>query len=82
LVVKYDGEVVGYGGWSKRRSLYGSDRAGPDPELDPLRDTARVRAFFVHPPWARRGIVSRKCLPRDRNPAVLPEPAMFDYPEK
>jgi GNAT superfamily N-acetyltransferase len=58
LVVEYDGEVVGCGGWSKRRSLYGSDgyRAGPDPELDPLLDAARVRAFFVHPAWARRGI--------------------------
>ncbi len=38
-----------------------SDRAGPDPERDSLRDTSRVRAFFVHPAWARRGIVSRKC---------------------
>ena len=42
-----------------------SDRAGPDPERDSLRDTSRVRAFFVHPAWARRGIVSRKCLSPD-----------------
>jgi GNAT superfamily N-acetyltransferase len=58
FLVEYAGQVVGCGGWSKRRSLYGSDghRAEPDPELDPKRDPARVRAFFVHPTWARRGI--------------------------
>ena len=32
------------------------ERAKADPELDPTRDAARVRAFFVHPAWARRGI--------------------------
>jgi N-acetylglutamate synthase-like GNAT family acetyltransferase len=24
--------------------------------LDPATDSARVRAFFIHPDWARRGI--------------------------
>ncbi len=58
LVVECDGQIAGCGGWSKRRSLYGGDghRGEPDPELDPKRDAARVRAFFVHPAWARRGI--------------------------
>jgi len=58
FVVERDGQIVGCGGWSKRRSLYGGDRdrAEPDPELDPRLDPARVRAFFVHPMWARRGI--------------------------
>jgi GNAT superfamily N-acetyltransferase len=58
FVVEREGQLLGCGGWSKRRSLYGSDsiRAEPDPELDPTRDKARVRAFFVHPMWARRGI--------------------------
>lgn len=57
-VVEQEGEIVGCGGWSKRKSLYGGDqhRHAPDPELDPVRDAARVRAFFVHPAWARRGI--------------------------
>ena len=61
FVVESGGEIVGCGGWSKRRSLYGGDRhrAEPDPELDPARDAARVRAFFVHPKWARRGIGRR-----------------------
>ena len=58
FVVERDTQILGCGGWSKRRSLYGGDssRAEPDPALDPKRDPARVRAFFVHPAWARRGI--------------------------
>ena len=57
FVVEHEGEIIGCGGWSRRRSLFGGDghRAGPDPELDPAREPARVRAFFVHPAWARRG---------------------------
>jgi GNAT superfamily N-acetyltransferase len=53
------GVVVGCGGWSKRKTLYGGDRwtAREDETLlDPARDAARIRAFFVHPQWARRGI--------------------------
>ncbi|HKQ39484.1 MAG TPA: GNAT family N-acetyltransferase [Verrucomicrobiae bacterium] len=58
FVVEHDHQIIGCGGWSKRRSLYGGDhhRTEPDPELDPKHDAARVRAFFVHPDWARRGI--------------------------
>ena len=58
FVVEHDARVVGCGGWSKRQSLYGgnSGRAGEDALIDPRRDPARVRAFFVHPAWARRGI--------------------------
>ncbi len=50
--------IVGCGGWSKRRTLYGGDhyQAREDALLDPHRDAARIRAFFVHPGWARRGI--------------------------
>jgi GNAT superfamily N-acetyltransferase len=58
LIIENESQIVGCGGWSKRRSLYGGDagRSGPDPELDPRSDPARVRAFFVHPDWTRRGI--------------------------
>jgi GNAT superfamily N-acetyltransferase len=58
FVVECGRDIVGCGGWSRRRSLYGGDRARtePDPLLDPQCDAARVRAFFVHPAWARRGI--------------------------
>jgi N-acetylglutamate synthase-like GNAT family acetyltransferase len=58
FVVEDDGVIVGCGGWSRRRSLYGSDggRSGEDALLDPEHDAARVRAFFVHPERSRRGI--------------------------
>jgi GNAT superfamily N-acetyltransferase len=51
-------ELAGCGGWSKRKTLYGSDHAaGRDDELlDPLTEQARIRAFFVHPDWSRRGV--------------------------
>jgi N-acetylglutamate synthase-like GNAT family acetyltransferase len=50
--------VVGSGGWSRRRAVFGSDRerAGEDAALDPAHDPARIRAFFVHPELAQRGI--------------------------
>jgi GNAT superfamily N-acetyltransferase len=52
--------IVGCGGWSKRKTLYGGDQyAGrEDSLLDPARDAAKIRAFFVDPRWARRGIGS------------------------
>jgi GNAT superfamily N-acetyltransferase len=50
--------IAGCGGWSKRKTLYGGDAwtRREDDLLDPLRDAAKIRAFFVHPDWARRGI--------------------------
>ena len=49
------------GGWSKRQTLYGGDRhkSERDPLLDPRTSAARIRAFFVHPSWARRGLARR-----------------------
>jgi N-acetylglutamate synthase-like GNAT family acetyltransferase len=51
-------EIVSCGGWSRRKTLYGGDQfAGrEDSLLDPTTDAAKIRAFFVHPDWARRGI--------------------------
>jgi GNAT superfamily N-acetyltransferase len=61
--VQRDGGAViaACGGWSKRKTLYGSDHCAgrEDALLDPQRDAAKIRAFFVHPAWARRGIGSR-----------------------
>jgi GNAT superfamily N-acetyltransferase len=50
--------VVACGGWSKRKTLYGADQWTDrhDELLDPVRDAAKIRAFFIHPDWARRGI--------------------------
>src|SRR5207245_6120693 len=52
--------IVGCGGWSKLKTLYGSDHwtGREDALLDPLRDAAKIRAFFIHPDWARRGVGS------------------------
>jgi N-acetylglutamate synthase-like GNAT family acetyltransferase len=53
-------EIIACGGWSKRKTLYGGDQyaAREDSLLDPERDAAKIRAFFVHPQWARQGIGS------------------------
>ena len=63
FVVEMPGEntatsIVGCGGWSRRKTLYGGDQWAKreDALLDPARDAAKIRAFFVHPQWARRGI--------------------------
>ncbi len=52
--------IAGCGGWSKRKTLYGADHCAgrEDSLLDPSTDAAKIRAFFVHPDWARRGIGS------------------------
>ena len=66
FVIEDAGKAVACGGWSKRRTLFGGDRAksGADPLLDPSREAARIRAFFVDPGMERRGLGSRL------NPAV------------
>ena len=59
FVVEDGAILVGCGGWSKRKTLYGGDAGRDslaDTLLDPASEPARIRAFFVHPDWARRGI--------------------------
>jgi len=53
-----DGELIGCGGWSRRRTLFGGDSHAERnaAELDPRTDAARIRAFFVDPGHARQGI--------------------------
>lgn len=52
--------IAGCGGWSKRRTLFGGDvwSGREDTLLDPGTEPAKIRAFFVHPGWARCGIGS------------------------
>jgi len=55
------GNLAACGGWSRRRTPYGSDHRPnrDDSLLDPKTEAAKIRAFFVHPAWARRGIGTR-----------------------
>ncbi|NJL61472.1 MAG: GNAT family N-acetyltransferase [Methylacidiphilales bacterium] len=67
FVVEADGELVGCGGWSQRKTLFGSDRYSNRESglLNPKTDAAKIRAFFVHPQWARQGIgriLLNKCI--------------------
>ena len=58
FVADSSGTLIGCGGWSKRRTLFGGDQfSGRDAsELDPKLEAARIRAFFIHPKCARMGI--------------------------
>jgi GNAT superfamily N-acetyltransferase len=60
FVVESEGRLLGCGGWSYRRTLFGGDaRADRDAgSLDPMTDAAKIRAFFVDPAAARRGVGS------------------------
>jgi GNAT superfamily N-acetyltransferase len=64
-------DIVACGGWGRRRTLFGSDaRAERDESwLDPKRDPAKIRAFFVHPEHARHGI-GRAILARSEAEAM------------
>src|SRR6188472_219391 len=61
FVIEAGERLAGCGGWSRRRTLFGSDtRTDRDAtELDPAIDAAKIRAFFIHPDFARRGLGTR-----------------------
>jgi len=59
FVIDGDGAPAAAGGWSGRRTLFGGNhlkRSDGDPRLDPATEPARIRAFFVHPDYARQGL--------------------------
>jgi GNAT superfamily N-acetyltransferase len=57
FVVESNGEIAGCGGWSRRGTLYGSDRTPGRSAalLNPETDAARIRAMYTDPRHARRG---------------------------
>src|SRR5262245_53402124 len=58
VIESEEGESVAAGGWSRRRTVSGGDEmeGAETPLLEPATEAARIRAFFVHPAWARRGL--------------------------
>jgi GNAT superfamily N-acetyltransferase len=58
FIAEVAGELVASGGWSYRATLCGSDgMTGREAaRLDPGKDAAKIRAIFVHPAWARKGL--------------------------
>ncbi|MCE3606380.1 GNAT family N-acetyltransferase [Massilia sp. P8910] len=67
FAIEDGGTVVACGGWSRRATDFGGDGAkhGNDRLLDPATEPARIRAFFVEPAMARRGLGSmllRHCV--------------------
>lgn len=60
FVAEEDGVIAGCGGWSYRATLFGGDaRTDRDASmLDPRSQAAKIRAFFVEPSKARRGVGS------------------------
>jgi N-acetylglutamate synthase-like GNAT family acetyltransferase len=58
FVAERESELIGCGGWSKRKTLFGGDQyeSRDSSTLDPEAEPARIRAFFIHPRWSRKGI--------------------------
>ena len=58
FVAETEGMLVGCGGWSKRKTLFGGDQYSSRDAgyLDPTSEPAKIRAFFIHPEHARKGI--------------------------
>tara|TARA_B100001175_G_scaffold117414_1_gene99669 strand:- start:4688 stop:5224 length:537 start_codon:yes stop_codon:yes gene_type:complete len=58
FLIYFDGTLVGCGGWSNRKTLFGGNHTPnrSNDFLDPNQDSAKIRAMYTHPKWARKGI--------------------------
>jgi len=70
FVAESSGMLVGCGGWSRRKTLFGGDQYSSRDAgyLNPESEPAKIRAFFIHPDHARKGI-ARAILARCENEA-------------
>lgn len=71
FVVESEQGLIGCGGWSRRRTLFGGDQyeTRDTSYLDPASEPAKIRAFFIHPDHARKG-VGRALLDRCESEAA------------
>jgi len=79
FVAESSSKLIGCGGWSRRKTMFGGDKFNVRNAafLDPKSEAARIRAFFVHPAWARKG-VGRAILKRCEAEAVRAGFASFE----
>jgi GNAT superfamily N-acetyltransferase len=71
-VVEHGGRLVGSGGWSFRRTLFGGDGVAnrDDARLNPDVDPAHIRAFFIDPGAARTGVATLILLQSEADAAA------------
>ena len=77
VVERDDGAIIGCGGWSRRRTLFGGDqmKGAEDPLLDPATEPARVRAMFVRGGWTPgSGICGPGSAHGSASPWTVPTP--------
>lgn len=60
-VIEKDGTYIACGGWSKRETMLGGNQFQDRKSglLNPEKDAAKIRAFFVNPNYARQGFGAR-----------------------
>ena len=58
FLIDFEGKLVGCGGWSNRKTLFSGNHTPnrSNDFLNPNNDSAKIRAMYTHPDWARKGI--------------------------